>query len=154
MIHRLRFYQQRAMCRDETCYTDLQLYQLKAVCQVETWYTRLSFNIHFIFATVVSTKVSLLRWNMIQLRAVTIYRYVSIRTWPIPYRYAWVPYHDTFRYLLVKNLVISNLKIYIQAGLQIFFSRIVGRCDPWSKKWWVIFWNDRPKHIKLTTIDI
>ena len=58
---------------------------------------------------------------MIQLRAVTIYRYVSIRTWPIPYRYAWVPYHDTFRYLLVKNLVISNLKIYIQAGLQIFF---------------------------------
>ena len=27
-----------------------------------------------------------------------------------------------------------------------FFSRLVGRSDPWSKKWWVIFWNDAPKH--------
>ena len=35
-----------------------------------------------------------------------------------------------------------------------FFSRMVGRSDPWSKKWWVIFWNDRPKYIKLTTVDI
>ena len=25
-----------------------------------------------------------------------------------------------------------------------FFSRLVGQSDPWSKKWWVIFWNDRP----------
>ena len=23
-----------------------------------------------------------------------------------------------------------------------FFSRFVGQSDPWSKKWWVIFWND------------
>ena len=23
-----------------------------------------------------------------------------------------------------------------------------------AKKWWVIFWNDGPKHIKLTTVDI
>ena len=22
---------------------------------------------------------------------------ISIRTWPIPYRYAWMPYRDTFR---------------------------------------------------------
>ena len=35
-----------------------------------------------------------------------------------------------------------------------FFSRLVGRSDPWSKKWQVIFWNDGPKHIKLTTVDI
>ena len=32
-----------------------------------------------------------------------------------------------------------------------FFSRLVGRSDPWSEKWWVIFWNGGPKHIKLTT---
>ena len=35
-----------------------------------------------------------------------------------------------------------------------FFSRLVGRSDPSSKKWWVIFWNGGPKHIKLTTVDI
>ena len=35
-----------------------------------------------------------------------------------------------------------------------FFSRLVGRSNPWSKKWWLIFWNDGPKHIKLTTVDI
>ena len=35
-----------------------------------------------------------------------------------------------------------------------FFSRSVGQSDPWSKKCWVIFWNDGPKHIKLTTVDI
>ena len=40
------------------------------------------------------------------------------------------------------------------AGLQIFSSRLVGRSDPWSKKWWVIFWKDVPKHIKLATVDI
>ena len=33
-------------------------------------------------------------------------------------------------------------------------SRLVGLSDPWSKKWWVIFWNDGPKHFKLTTGDI
>ena len=26
-----------------------------------------------------------------------------------------------------------------------FFSRLVGRSDPWSKKWWVFFWNDGPQ---------
>ena len=35
-----------------------------------------------------------------------------------------------------------------------FFSRLLGKSDPWSKKWWVIFWNDGTKHIKLTTVDI
>ena len=30
----------------------------------------------------------------------------------------------------------------------------MGQSDPWSKKWWVIFWNDGPKHIKLTIVDI
>ena len=35
-----------------------------------------------------------------------------------------------------------------------YFSRLVGRSDPWSKKWWVIFRNDGTKHIKLTTVDI
>ena len=35
-----------------------------------------------------------------------------------------------------------------------FFSRLVGRSDPWSKKWWVILWYDGPKHIKLNTVDI
>ena len=40
------------------------------------------------------------------------------------------------------------------AGLQIFFSRLVGRSDPWNKKRWVIFWNNGPEHIKLTTVDI
>ena len=38
-----------------------------------------------------------------------------------------------------------------------FFSRLVGPSDPsdpWSKKWGVIFWNDGPKHIKLTTVNI
>ena len=30
----------------------------------------------------------------------------------------------------------------------------MGRSDPWNKKWWVIFWNDGPKQIKLTTVDI
>ena len=25
-----------------------------------------------------------------------------------------------------------------------FFSRLVGQSDPWSKKWWVIYWNDGP----------
>ena len=25
-----------------------------------------------------------------------------------------------------------------------FFSKLEGRSDPWSKKWWVIFWNDGP----------
>ena len=25
-----------------------------------------------------------------------------------------------------------------------FFSGLVGGSDPWSKKWWVIFWNDGP----------
>ena len=30
----------------------------------------------------------------------------------------------------------------------------MGRSGPWSKDWWVIFLNDRPKHIKLTTVDI
>ena len=39
-------------------------------------------------------------------------------------------------------------------GVQIFFSRLVGRSDPRSKKWWVIFCNNGPKHIKLTTVDI
>ena len=34
------------------------------------------------------------------------------------------------------------------------FSRLVGRSDTWSKKWWVIFWNDEPKHIKLNTVVI
>ena len=57
---------------------------------------------------------------MMQLRAVTIYRYnVSIRTWPIPYRYAWVPYR------VVKNLVISNLK-NIYSGT--FYSYSVNVC--------------------------
>ena len=28
------------------------------------------------------------------------------------------------------------------------------RSDTWSKKWWVIFWIDGPKHIKLNTVDI
>ena len=32
-----------------------------------------------------------------------------------------------------------------------FFVRLVGRSDPWNKKWWVIFWNDGHMHIKLTT---
>ena len=27
----------------------------------------------------------------------------------------------------------------------------MGLSDPWSKKWRVVFWNDGPKHIKLTT---
>ena len=35
-----------------------------------------------------------------------------------------------------------------------FFSRLVGRSDPWIKKWWVIFWNGGPRHIKTTTVDI
>ena len=35
-----------------------------------------------------------------------------------------------------------------------FFSRLVGRSDPWSKRIWAIFWNDGPKHNKLTTVDI
>ena len=30
----------------------------------------------------------------------------------------------------------------------------MGRSDPWSKNWWVIFKNGGPKHIKLTTVDI
>ena len=41
---------------------------------------------------------------------------------------------------------------FIEAGLQIF-SLLVGQSDPWSKKWLVIFWNDGPKHIKLTTVN-
>ena len=40
-----------------------------------------------------------------------------------------------------------------RAELQIF-SRWVGQSDPWSKKYWVIFGNDGPKHIKLNTVDI
>ena len=35
-----------------------------------------------------------------------------------------------------------------------FFARLVDQIDQWSKKWWVIFWNDGPKHIKLTTVVI
>ena len=35
-----------------------------------------------------------------------------------------------------------------------FFSRLVGRSDPWSKILWVIFWKDGPKHIELNTVDI
>ena len=35
-----------------------------------------------------------------------------------------------------------------------FFFKLGGPNDPWSKIWWVIFWNDGPKHIKLTTADI
>ena len=35
-----------------------------------------------------------------------------------------------------------------------FFKRLVGRSDPRNKKWWVIFWNDGPKHMKLITLDI
>ena len=44
------------------------------------------------------------------------------------------------------------LLMYLQ-GFR-YFSRLVGQSDPWSKKWWVIFWNDGPKHIKLTTVNI
>ena len=43
--------------------------------------------------------------------------------------------------------------LYTQQGFR-FFIRLVGRSDPWSKKWWVIFCNDGPKHIKITTVDI
>ena len=32
-----------------------------------------------------------------------------------------------------------------------FFSRFASQSDPWSKKKWVIFWNDGPKHIKQLT---
>ena len=49
---------------------------------------------------------------------------------------------------LNRNFFVTNLS----QGFS-FFSRLVGRSDPWSKKWRVIFWNDEPKHIKLTTID-
>ena len=44
-------------------------------------------------------------------------------------------------------------KRYKHQGFK-FFSWLVGQSDPWSKKWWVIFWNGGPKHIKLTTVDI
>ena len=43
---------------------------------------------------------------------------------------------------------------FICARASDFFSRLVGQSDPWSKKRRVIFWNDGPKHIKLTTVDI
>ena len=45
-------------------------------------------------------------------------------------------------------------KLFIRAQGFRFFSRLVGRRDPWSKNWWAIFWNDGPTHIKLTTVDI
>ena len=74
-------------------------------------------NVYFIrgFATHEICIFRFTRWNKWHIHSKNLnILYVSIRTWPILYRYAWVPYGDTFRYLLVKNLVISNLKIYIQ----------------------------------------
>ena len=48
-----------------------------------------------------------------------------------------------------------HLNIYINpsSGLQIFF-KIGGPKWPMEQKWRVIFWNDGPKHIKLTTVNI
>ena len=47
---------------------------------------------------------------------------------------------------------ISRIKV-VNQGFR-FFSRLMGRSDSWRKKWWDIFWNDGPKQIKLTTVDI
>ena len=52
-------------------------------------------------------------------------------------------------------LQVNRIKVgeeYIQ-GFSLFLG-LVGRSDPWSKKWWVTIGNDGLKHIKLTTVDI
>ena len=56
--------------------------------------------------------------------------------------------HPIYRY----STIISEIpECMIQSRLQSFriFSRLAGQDDPWSKIWWVIFWNDAPNHIKL-----
>ena len=67
--------------------------------------------------------------------------------------YPATPNSYTTNFATCKNLIIIIWFSYESQGFR-FFSRLVGRSDPWSKKWWVIFWNDGPKHIKLTTVDI
>ena len=76
-------------------------------------------------------------------------------TWT-PYRLVDVDYILEYRptgIIHVCHVVYLLLFVNRLQGFR-FFSRLVGRGDPWSKKWWVIFWNDGPKHIKLTTFDI
>ena len=56
-----------------------------------------------------------------------------------------------------ETVKIWNCKTQVTADIMQgfrFFSRLVSLSDPWSKKWWVIFWNDGPKHIKLNNFEI
>ena len=63
-----------------------------------------------------------------------------------------IKYHLRLRFIMYTWLNSGSIAFLGGQGFR-FYSRLVGRSDPWSKKWWVIFWNDGPKHIKLTIVD-
>ena len=59
-------------------------------------------------------------------RAVTIHRYLSIWTWPMPWLGCCIAILSDI--ILAANLVISNLKIYILNNSSTFYSYSVNVC--------------------------